>query len=340
MDPFTHSLLGANIGQSLSKKYLTLKTFIIAGLVAMLPDIDVLQGLGRDPLLGLVSHRSITHSLFFGPVVGPILGLCISRFSQPTKRKDDFIFYSFLCFLVLESHVLLDLCTSYGTQIFTPFSHMRMAINVVGIIDPFYTVPLLISFLFGLYYVKRSPEKALAVGRIFFVLTTGLLFVFFHINQTLVATARESLKNMDDSQYVIKSYPMILQPIYRRVTAEDTTKQCVSYISLFRTKTIQWRCYQKQHHWAIDAIRNTPQGKIFEWFSLGQIRYDIKHPTREITEVDMIDFRYAQLNDKMLWALRQTFDANRKPITNPTYFIEHIPMNFNTLSELWHAAFH
>lgn len=340
MDPFTHSLLGANIGQSLSKKYITLKTFVIAGVVAMLPDLDIFQGFGGDPLLGLVYHRSITHSLFFGPVIGPVLGFLISRFSKSTHRKDDFIFYSFLCFLVLESHVLLDLCTSYGTQIFAPFSPVRMAINVVGIIDPFYTVPLLISFFFGLYYLKRSPEKGLVVGRVFFVLTTGLLFIFFHINQTIVATARESLKSMDNSEYVIKSYPMMLQPIYRRVTAEDATRQCVSYISLFRTHTIQWRCYQKQPHWAIDAIRNTPQGKIFEWFSMGQLRYDIKHPTPSTTQIDMIDFRYAQLNDTMLWSLRQTFDNNQKPLTTPVYFSERIPINLNILRELWYAAFH
>jgi inner membrane protein len=340
MDPFTHGLLGANIGQSLSKKYLTLKTLVIAGFVAMMPDLDVLQGLGADPLLGLFYHRSITHSLFFGPVAGPILGLLISRFSRPPQRKDDFLFYSFLCALVLESHVLLDLCTSYGTQIFAPFSHVRMALNIVGIIDPFYTIPLLISFLIGLYYLKRSPEKGLIVGRVFFVLTTGLLFIFFHINQTIVATARESLKSMDNSDYVVKSYPMILQPIYRRVTAEDSTRQCVSYISLFRTKTIQWRCYQKQHHWAIEAIKNTPEGKIFEWFSMGQLRYDIKHPTPQTTRIDMIDFRYAQLNDTLLWALRQTFDENQKPLTRPMYFSERVPINFNSLRELWYAAFH
>lgn len=340
MDPFTHSLLGANIGQSLSKKYLTLKTLVIAGIVAMLPDLDILQGLGEDPLLGLVYHRSITHSLFFGPIIGPVLGFLISRFSRPPRRKEDFIFYSFLCFLVLESHVLLDLCTSYGTQIFAPFSHVRMAINIVGIIDPFYTIPLLISVLLGLYYLKRSPEKGLIVGRVFFIITTGLLFIFFHINQTIVAKAQESLKKIDNSDYRIKSYPMILQPIYRRVTAEDSTRQCVSYINLFRAKAIQWRCYQKHHHWGIDAIKSTPEGRIFEWFSMGQIRYDIKHPTPDTTQIDMIDFRYAQLNDTPLWSLRQTFDKNQQPLTKPLYFSERIPINLNSLRDLWRAAFH
>ncbi|MGN6670460.1 MAG: metal-dependent hydrolase [Candidatus Nucleicultricaceae bacterium] len=339
MDPLTHGLLGSNIGQSLSSKRLTLKTIIIAGLVAMFPDIDIFFNTSGDPLSGLVLHRGITHSLFFGPVIGPLFGFIISRFSPDKEKKGDFIFYSILCFFALESHVLLDLCTSYGTQIFAPFSTLRMAINVVAVIDPLYTVPLLVSLCFGLYYIKKAPGKAVMIGRFTFLLTTGLLFIFYHINEVITETARASLRTTDQEVYTIKSYPTLLQPFYRRVTAESHQQQCLTYISVFHTKMIQWKCYPKEQHWAIDAIKNTPEGRIFKWFAMDQVRYEVSKPTSNTTEVIMSDWRYGNLDGSSLWDIRQTFNDDKTSLEKPQYHVGKIDIKTSILRDIWHATF-
>ena len=39
------------------------------------------------------------------------------------------------------THGLLDSCTSYGTQLFWPFSDVRVAWDTMSIVDPLFTVP-------------------------------------------------------------------------------------------------------------------------------------------------------------------------------------------------------
>lgn len=339
MDPLTHGLLGSNIGQSLSSNRLTLKVILIAGLVAMFPDIDIFFGKSADPFSGMLYHRGVTHSLFFGPVVGPLFGFIISRFSPKKEKRKDFLFYSILCFLALESHVLLDLCTSYGTQIFAPFSTLRMAINVVAVIDPFYTIPLLISFCLGLYFIKKAPKTAVMISRFTLIFTTGLLFIFYHINEAITETARTSLAATDTDTYTIKSYPTLLQPFYRRVTAESDQQQCLTYISIFYTKVIQWKCYPKEHHWAIDAIKNTPEGKIFNWFAMDQVRYEISKATHNTVEVKMSDWRYGNLDGSSLWGIHQTFNDEKKPQGKPQYHTGMRGSKISVLKDIWHATF-
>src|SRR5690606_17458746 len=63
-------------------------------------------------------------------------------------------------FLGFASHGLLDACTSYGTQLLFPFSNMRVAWDVISIIDPLFTIPLVV--LIVLSRIKKSPRWAWA----------------------------------------------------------------------------------------------------------------------------------------------------------------------------------
>jgi inner membrane protein len=40
---------------------------------------------------------------------------------------------------------LLDACTSYGTQLLWPFSDYRVSWNIISVVDPLYTLPLLVA---------------------------------------------------------------------------------------------------------------------------------------------------------------------------------------------------
>jgi inner membrane protein len=52
------------------------------------------------------------------------------------------------------THGLLDSCTSYGTQLFWPFSDVRVAWDTMSIVDPLFTVPLLV-FVIAAARTKR-----------------------------------------------------------------------------------------------------------------------------------------------------------------------------------------
>ena len=57
--------------------------------------------------------------------------------------KDTYIYAT----IGYATHGLLDSCTSYGTQLLWPFSDVRIAWNTISIIDPSFTIPVLILLI-------------------------------------------------------------------------------------------------------------------------------------------------------------------------------------------------
>ena len=72
------------------------------------------------------------------------------------------------------THGLLDACTSYGTQLFWPFSNERVTWNNISIIDPLFTIPVLI--LLGIAIKsKKKVFSFFAIGWITFYLSLGFV---------------------------------------------------------------------------------------------------------------------------------------------------------------------
>ena len=69
-----------------------------------------------------------------------------------------------LAFACLLTHVLLDCLTTYGTQVFWPFSDVPVIFGTIFIIDPLYTVPLATGLLAGLWWGPTARPRRLANG--------------------------------------------------------------------------------------------------------------------------------------------------------------------------------
>jgi len=130
----------------------------VAGLLAGLaPDLDVLIRSGSDPLLFLEFHRQFTHALAFVPLGALLCALLV----HPVARSWIGFgrLYAF-CLLGYASHGLLDACTSYGTQLLWPISDIRVAWNVVSVIDPLFTAPVLALVVVGWLRQRRAWAAA------------------------------------------------------------------------------------------------------------------------------------------------------------------------------------
>lgn len=155
MDPITQGLVGASLPQAVasSKKHAA-----IAGLFGMFggmaADLDVLIRSNTDPLLFLEYHRQFTHSLIFIPLGGLLCALVLHAIFASRWRLSFFRIWLF-CTLGYSTHALLDACTSYGTQLLWPLSDERFAWNTMSIVDPLYTLPLLL--LVVITALRRSP---------------------------------------------------------------------------------------------------------------------------------------------------------------------------------------
>jgi len=156
MDPLSQAAFGASLSQSFAadrKKQVS--AMVIGALAGMAPDLDIFINSDYDPLLFLEYHRQFTHSLIFIPF-GALL--CALVFYPFAKKKLSFKQIYFFSFLAYATHGLLDACTSYGTQLFWPFTNERVAWNVVSIVDPMFTLPVLFLIMLAAY--KKNSRYA------------------------------------------------------------------------------------------------------------------------------------------------------------------------------------
>ena len=171
MDPLTQGVLGAALTLSAGKRKHLRAAAVLGGLSGMAPDLDVLIRSGQDPLLFLEYHRQFTHSLLFIPI-GSLL--CALVFYFIFSKRCDLSFQRtwFYCALGYGTHGVLDACTSYGTQLFWPIFDERVAFSIISVIDPAFTLPLLVLVAFAFW--KYSSKLALvAMSWIFVYLIIG-----------------------------------------------------------------------------------------------------------------------------------------------------------------------
>ena len=168
----------------------------IGALAGMAPDLDVFISSTEDPLLFLEFHRQFTHSLFFIPFGALLCTLLFYPFVHMKwilmkKGRAHLTFFQIYVFAFLgyATHGLLDSCTSYGTQLFWPFSNTRVAWNTVSIIDPLFTFPV-IGFLLFAVFKKNARYARMGFAYAVIYLSLGLV-QNYRAEQALFALAEE-----------------------------------------------------------------------------------------------------------------------------------------------------
>ncbi len=151
MDPITHGLLGALTGrafagqdkeQRVSLKRLTLTC--TAG--ALFPDLDYLL-FWVDPLEFLAYwHRGVSHSLVMLPLWALLLGGGLALVS---RNRKSWRIYTGYAALGIGSHIGVDLLTAYGVQLFAPLSNFRPALSLSYVVDPYFTLIIMLGLLFS-----------------------------------------------------------------------------------------------------------------------------------------------------------------------------------------------
>ena len=171
MDPISQGTVGAAFAQSTANKKNILRIGIIGFLAGLAPDLDVLIRSSNDPILFLEYHRQFTHSLFFIPFGSLIVSLLIFPLARGSMSFKTVYIASFLGY---ATHGLLDACTSYGTQLFWPFSNERVTWNNISIIDPLFTIPILI-FVGTAIKTRKRLFSFFAIGWAAFYLSLGFV---------------------------------------------------------------------------------------------------------------------------------------------------------------------
>lgn len=179
MDPVSQGVLGAVVAQAvLGKEAPRRVTF--AGLAGgLLPDADVVLEPLADPALPWELHRHFTHAFVMAPVMGLLAALPLLLFPAFRRVAGRVVLAAIVGAL---THAPLDLCTSYGTKVWWPFSMENATLDLFPIIDPVFTLVLLTCMLLVAFRRTRKPAFA----------AVGFLALYVTLALTQQARAREA----------------------------------------------------------------------------------------------------------------------------------------------------
>ncbi len=160
MDPLTQGVVGAIATQAVARPEEQRAAAGLGFIAATLADLDVLIRSTEDPLLFLEYHRQFTHSLFFIPIAAA----CLVALLHPLRSTRVGTLFrhippwrlGILLAVAYGTHGLLDACTTYGTSLLWPLSEVRVAWNLVGVVDPGITLPA--GFLITVAWRRRSSR--------------------------------------------------------------------------------------------------------------------------------------------------------------------------------------
>ena len=295
MDPLSQGTVGAAFAQSTANKNNILRIGVIGFLAGLAPDLDVLIRSSNDPILFLEYHRQFTHSLFFIPFGSLIIALLIFPL---VKRSMGFKTVYLASLLGYATHGLLDACTSYGTQLFWPFSNERVTWNNISIIDPLFTIPILI-FVGTAIKTRKRLFSFFAIGWATFYLSLG----FVQYERTLL-TAIELAHSRGHNAERLTLKPSFGNLILWKSIYQHEEKFYVDAIRTVRSST--WcsgeniRMFDYQQHLP-DLDEDSQQKKDierFRWFSQDYLGFD--------EEKNLVtDVRYSMIPNQItpMWGL-------------------------------------
>lgn len=177
MDSLTQVALGGAVGYAVLGNKIGKRAMVYGAILGTLPDLDVLLSYNNS-IEAFTYHRSFSHSLLMQLLITPLLSWLIMKFDHGTAKYR--IRCACMVYFCLSTHALLDSFTVYGTQLLWPFTDYPFGVSNLFIIDPLYTVPLLLGLIGTLVFYKNTtaPTKAN---------TFGLIVSSMYIGWSLVA---------------------------------------------------------------------------------------------------------------------------------------------------------
>ena len=149
MDSLTQFALGAGVGVALLGRRLgPRRAILVGGALGVAPDLDVFFPFA-DPVDSFTLHRGHTHSLILQAAVTPLFGEGLRRLMADLRQAPVLLTYAAV-YLCLATHALLDAVTIYGTRLLWPLWDGAVGVGSIFIIDPLYTLPLLVLVIWGL----------------------------------------------------------------------------------------------------------------------------------------------------------------------------------------------
>lgn len=268
MDSITQAALGAAIGGVVLGRRLGRKAVLIGAVLGTLPDLDVVIDYG-DAVANVTEHRGFSHSLFVLAGLATALALLSARFA-PARDISLGRWWTFFGFCLL-THPLLDSLTTYGTQLWWPLDAPPVAYPIVFIIDPLYTLPLLVGI--GIALVtgngRRGPAWGLALASTYLMFAFGAKQLVEHRIEPILAD-----RGLAEASSLVQPTPF--NTLLWRVTVVNDDEHHELLVGLLDGDTPPLvETYRRGAELTAEALASE-RGQRLDWFAGPFLRYEAR----------------------------------------------------------------
>lgn len=329
MDSVTQLTLGAAIGEAVLGEKIGYKAALWGAAIGTLPDLDIIFSPFIDSVNELYIHRNVTHSFVFAVVASPLLGWAVNKVHE--QLDVGWKKWANLSFWVLFTHIILDILTTYGTQALQPFSDFPVTTDSIFIIDPLYTLPLLIGLLLSLYF-KRTSNYRYHFNRAGLLISTLYLLwglgVKAHVHSVFEQSFQEKYGYIEKMKTTPNGPTTFLWSGY--IIQNDTIYH--SLYSIFDDSTdLEFRPIPRNSH-SIEPFKGDRAYEALMWFTRRYYTVE-KAPDGDIIVYDLRFGRsdlWLKDDAEYTWGNKLQIDENRR-----AHNFERLTPNFNLNRELF-----
>jgi inner membrane protein len=271
MDSVTHVALGAGVAAAvLGRRIGVRKAALLGGLLGTMPDLDVFIP-RESPVDAFVLHRTGTHSLVMQVLAAPVVGEVVARvFSGLRDARMRAYLAVYLCF---ATHALVDGFTVYGTPLFWPLWREPLGLGSIFIIDPLYSLPLLVAMVWALFLPAWTPRfgRGLAVCLALSVAYLGWGAV---AQRVVAARALAVLAGHGIVPERLLAVPTPFNSLYWRVIALDGERYLNLYGSVFGGADEMTVYAHPRGNGLAECLNGNRAYDTLAWFSRGFYRLE------------------------------------------------------------------
>jgi len=265
MDSVTQIALGASIAEAVMQNKVGRKAALWGAICGTLPDLDVLIPMG-NAVKDFTYHRAESHAFFYMALATPLLVWLITKIHPKTKEHK--IRWLIVVFLSLATHSILDSFTVYGTQLFLPFSNFPVGWSTIFVIDPLYTIPLLLG-LTAIFLISKNPKLALKLNMAGIAISSLYLVWSIGAKAHISSVAETSLLNQNISVSKTLVGPSPFNTILWRVIGMTDSGYVEGVYSLLdNSDDIEFKFRSSENN-LLDPISDNWNVNRLQWFTKG-----------------------------------------------------------------------
>ena len=321
VDLLTQAALGAVVGELVLGRQLGRRALAWGALFGTLPDLDIVFEWILPTAWNLVMHRGITHSLLFTGLLTWLLAKPLAKRWKKDKVTPKRA--AWFVFLAWGTHVLIDVFTVDGAGVLDPLPLPRLSTDNLSIIDPLFTIPLVVAVIIGLFVKPKEWKKGKGIRSASWCLGVSTFYVLLSFLAKLsISRAVET----DMAKRGVAWQRKMEAPTFSNILLWRTLVECpgeiwIGYRSIFdaSAQPIRWTVVPKGEDIAAKHA-DAREVKIVKWVSKGW------WIARESADgVWLADLRFAELRswDEKGIALRPSFAWTYQPEKSSDRLREH-----------------